>query len=205
MTRLAQWDVADSARFAGETIHILGGGASLRHMDISILDLDPVIAVNNAGLDFFPDADILLVMDRRWFEWNRERLHLNRSRFRFGRAEQVPSWSLPWPLVAVEHDKHGVLNQHQSIRALAGATGGEMAINLAYLLGASRIILHGFDMRPGHYHRDHRIDTPAQSYDDTFIPSIERMARRLAGEVEVFNATPGSALTCFPMLEDIDR
>lgn len=204
MTRLAQWDVADSAAFAGETIHILGGGASLRNMDISILDLDPVIAVNNAGLDFFPDADILLVMDKRWFDWNRERLHLNRSRFRFGRAGQVPSWCLPWPLVAVEHDKGGILADDPAIRALAGATGGEMAINLAYLLGASRIILHGFDMRPGHYHQDHQIQTPAQSYDDTFIPSIERMAKRLAGEVGVFNATPDSALTCFPMLEDID-
>ena len=57
-------------------------------------------------------------------------------------------------------------------------------------------------MRPtGNYHTDHQVPTDAHLYDSEFIPSIERMAARLAGKVEVVNATPGTALRCFPVQE----
>ncbi|WP_300396406.1 hypothetical protein [Henriciella sp.] len=188
--------------FRGKTISILGGGPSINDLDIRTLGSDPVIAVNNAGLDVFPDADVLFVMDRRWFDWNRERLHLNRSKYRVIRQFQEPrGWELAWPVIELQHDKFGTLSEDP--KKLAGACGGAMALNLAYLMGAARIILHGFDMRPGNYHDDHRVKTPVNKYEADFIPSIEAMAVRLEGKVEVFNATPNSALRCFPLIEKL--
>lgn len=186
--------------FRGKQISILGGGPSINDLDIRSLGSDPVIAVNNAGLDVFPDADVLFVMDRRWFDWNRDRLHLNRSKYRVIRQFQEPrGWALPWPVTELQHDKFGTLSEDP--KKLAGQCGGAMAINLAYLMGASRIVLHGFDMRPGNYHDDHRVKTPVNKYEADFIPSIEAMAVRLEGKCGVFNATPNSALRCFPALE----
>lgn len=184
----------------GETIHILGGGPSLAGLDKARLGADVVIAVNNAGLDVMPEAHVLLVMDRRWFDWNRDRLHLNRSPVCFVRQNQFPKvWELKATACAFDHDKHADLSHTRGM--LAGACGGAAAINLAFLMGATRIVLHGFDMRPGNYHADHRVETPDHLYRDVFIPSLERMAAALPPRVEVVNATPGSALTCFPMLE----
>lgn len=186
--------------FSGETCHLLGGGPSIRNLDLQAIEGDRVIAINNAGLDVYPEADILFAMDERWFNWNRDRLHLNRSRWRVVRFSHKPSFDLPWPLIGIAHDKYGEFSR--SLGALAGSSGGAMALNLAALLGASRIVLHGFDMRPGNYHSDHRVATPDKVYPERFIPSFEKMAPHLADlGIDVFNATPGSALTCFPQLE----
>lgn len=179
--------------FAGECVHIIGGGPSIA--DLNTKDLKGrIIAVNNSGLDKCPTADVLFVMDRRWFDWNAGRLYLNRSRWRVVR--QMPRGPLPWPVEEVKHDKGAALSE--SWGTLAGASGGAMAINLAWLMGAARIVLHGFEMKPGHYHADHKVGTPEHLYRDVFIPSFERMAEALRGRCEVVNATPGSALTCFP-------
>lgn len=187
--------------FQGETVHILGGGPSMADFDCSVLRLDPVIAVNNAGLDIFPDADILFVMDSRWFNWNRHRVGENHSGIRVTRQFQAPTnWQLPWPVTEVEHDKFGDFSE--SLDRLAGTHGGAMALNLAALTGAETIILHGFDMRPGNYHTDHKTPSQDHLYQDSFIPSLEGMAPHLARMgVKVGNATPGSALKCFPSTE----
>jgi len=186
--------------FQGEVVHILGGGPSLNTLEPADLGLDAVIAVNNAGLDFFPDADILFVMDRRWWTWNRSRLDQNRSEYRVARQFHGPEFDAPWPVIEIGHDKFGDLSESHD--RLAGTSGGAMALNLAYLLGAATIFLHGFDMRPtGNYHEDHQIPTHTHLYESEFIPSLERMAARLAGKCTVINATPDSALKCFPTPE----
>jgi hypothetical protein len=86
-------------------------------------------------------------------------------------------------------------------RRVAGPDSGSNAINLAFLFGARRIVLFGFEMRPGNWHDRHRRVTPPQRYAEKFIPALEAMAVALKREdVEVINATPGSALTCFPIV-----
>lgn len=86
-----------------------------------------------------------------------------------------------------------------------GANSGYQAINLAYLFGAVRIVLLGFDMqRTGgktHWHGDHpgplNRDCPVRS----FAKNFPALARDLAGEgVEVVNATRETALECFPKI-----
>lgn len=90
-----------------------------------------------------------------------------------------------------------------------GANSGYQAINLAYLFGAVRIVLLGFDMQmtagKSHWHGDHpgelNRDCPVRS----FAKNFPALASDLSGAgVEVINATRETALDCFPIkkLED---
>jgi hypothetical protein len=83
-----------------------------------------------------------------------------------------------------------------------GSNSGFQAVNLAMLRGVSRIVLVGFDMRhvdgKAHFFGDH----PGGLHNRTdYRDFIQRFT--YAGKfarVPIVNATPGSALTCFPML-----
>lgn len=93
---------------------------------------------------------------------------------------------------------------------VTGLHGGFQALNLAVLAGSTRIVLLGYDMKPGpkvggrlknNWHDEHVRQTPGGHYDvyrlafKKAAPAIVRLG------VEVLNATPGSALEVFPRVE----
>jgi hypothetical protein len=89
---------------------------------------------------------------------------------------------------------------------MTGKNSGAAAVNLAVHLGASRILLLGYDLGPDPRGRLHFCETPSpleelsrQSEWWKFIHAFEVMVEPLkkAG-VGVINCTPGSRLTCFP-------
>lgn len=80
---------------------------------------------------------------------------------------------------------------------------GMAAINLAYLFGAKKIILLGFDMKLGpngekHHHADHPAPlVQGQQFGD-WLHKAQFLARDLdVANIDVVNCTPGSALTAF--------
>jgi hypothetical protein len=85
-----------------------------------------------------------------------------------------------------------------------GNNSGFQAVNLAILFGAKRIVLVGFDMR--HHEGVHHFfgNHPAPLHNPTnygrFIASFSRASAKLPDDVQILNATPGSALRCFPMV-----
>lgn len=86
-----------------------------------------------------------------------------------------------------------------------GRNSGYQAINVAVHLGASRVILLGYDMRPAsdgqhHFFGAHSYSTAAPPYQ-LFIERFETLPEglRRAG-VTVVNATQGSALPYFPLV-----
>lgn len=88
-----------------------------------------------------------------------------------------------------------------------GSNSGFQAINLAILLGCKKIVLVGFDMRckngKGHFFGNHPGGELRQNTDEeyrNFVRHYERAAKALPASISIVNATPGSALTCFPML-----
>lgn len=188
----------------GERAYIIGGGPSVAHTDCSDLP-GRIIACNEAGLTVRPDADILFFADRRWHEWNRNRLRLYRG---------------PRLVTVSEIKNAGDARIHRLFRAkvgmnprttlstrthkLAGWCSGGLAINLAYLLGAREIVLIGFDMNDegkSNFHQKHKHPPKEGRRAGKFIPGIEAMAPglRKAGVI-VINCTPGSKLTCFPIM-----
>lgn len=192
----------------GATVFVVGGGPSLAALDAERLrGRGRVVAVNEAGLPGeeawrIPFADVHFWGDRRFHDWNRERfsgdfpgLRVTAMGGRRPAAVPIDCW--------LGRDRKGALSADPA--RLCGECSGGMAINLAFLAGAARIVLVAFDMRTvggrSHGHDCHKAPSNVRRYDKAFVPAIQRMAPRLrrAG-VEVLNATPGSALGCFPIL-----
>ena len=107
--------------------------------------------------------------------------------------------------------QHGI-SQDQGTLVWNRNSGG-CAINLAFHLGARKIVLLGYDMRKvdgqHNYHTDHpKEDNPDPNYnvyEDQFIRPFESImsdARKFG--LEIVNATPGSALKWVPIVDPVD-
>lgn len=87
-----------------------------------------------------------------------------------------------------------------------GSNSGFQAINLALLFGCRRIVLVGYDMRyvgdQAHFFGNHPKELHQNRDTDyrRFVPRFERAVPTIPKGVVIYNATPGSALTCFPMM-----
>lgn len=185
------------------TVFILGGGPSLGRVDLSRLHGQRVIAVNNAyQLGPWP---VMFYGDHRWFLLHSERL------------AQFPGLK-----ITTSTQQQGELGRSIGIRVVDKAKGpfgiqktpkvvswnkssGACAINVAVHLGAKKIVLFGFDMRKidgcTNWHADHP-HTPNVDPYFGFLAPFELMARDLkAMGIECVNATPGSALTVFPIVD----
>jgi hypothetical protein len=83
-----------------------------------------------------------------------------------------------------------------------GSNSGYQAINLAYLMGAKRILLLGYDMGHSdkrHFFGEHPKAIRASTDYRQFIPGFSALARDLDKEgVSVINCSRQTALTCFP-------
>jgi hypothetical protein len=79
-----------------------------------------------------------------------------------------------------------------------GKNSGFQAVNFTLLTGPSRVVLVGFDMQGTHFFGPHR--RPLRQTPDyrNFIRVFAQAAEKMRPGIEIVNATPGSALTCFP-------
>jgi hypothetical protein len=196
------WQIPYDA-WQGQTVFILGGGPSLKGFDASVLKgQGKVIGINEAGLTMAPWSDILFWADRRWLDWNHERLHLHAGEWKVTRKR--PHIDLPYDVKSVRFLPRRFSHWPD---AVGGWCSGSSCVNLAYLLGARRVVLLGFDMhdlpaerwREGNWHNRHQEPPLTGQRTNRFIPAFEVMAPILKDRgVEVLNATPGSALQCFP-------
>jgi hypothetical protein len=80
-------------------------------------------------------------------------------------------------------------------------------LNLAILFGSKRIVLVGYDMRcvdgKSHFFGDHKSKDFHQCSDQeyrNFARHYDIAARTLPKDIHIVNATPGSALTCWPVM-----
>ena len=164
-----------------------------------------VIAINDA-YKVMPWADALYAVDNHWWE-----KHEGCAGFA---GEK-------WSTHDVESNDKRVLAKRYGLSVVAGRSGDEFsfdpslirygsnsgfqAINLALLFGCRQIVLIGFDMRyvegKSHFFGDHQglPQIKDESYRG-FVRHFERAKRLLPRDVSIINATPGSALTCFPMM-----
>lgn len=87
--------------------------------------------------------------------------------------------------------KAGVINQ--------GMNSGYQAINIAFLGGARRMLLLGFDCKGGHWHGDHPAPLSNRLPHKQWLDRFVRLARDLQSEgITVVNCSPGTALHTFP-------
>jgi hypothetical protein len=84
-----------------------------------------------------------------------------------------------------------------------GSNSGYQAINLAVHLGAKKIVLLGYDMKQArgrnNWHDEPRPHASQDVYEQSMLPHFASLVDPLRElGVEVINATPDSALECFP-------
>lgn len=183
----------------GQRAFVMAGGASLakqRYQDIH----GNLIVVKHCAL-LRPDAEVMLFAGK---SWHRERDGIQSLAAFKGRYCISRGWSSDHPphVLAMGRVKGDPVTMAARLsddpQRLGGWDTGASAINLAYLLGATEIVLLGFDMNGGHWFKGHPAPFPRNSEFQRHMAGIAAMAGELSAKgVKVWNCSPKSALTCF--------
>ena len=184
----------------GRTVIVAAPGPSLTEDVAEQCRGVPAVAVQDAWRRL-PWADVLYGCDGRWW-----RAHEGCKAFAGER------WSTH---DTGNNDKREIAKSY-GVRLVAGKPGsgfstdpavihygrssGFQGVNFAILSGAARVVMVGFDMRGTHFFGDHPKPLRNPSNFATFIRAFETAAESLSVGVEIVNATPGSALKCFPIV-----
>lgn len=154
--------------------------------------------VINSTYRLAPWADLLYACDAKWWDWN-------------------PTAATEFTGMKFAMDQRSARHQGVQIIQNGGVSGlskipthlrnghnsGYQVLNLAFLMGVSRIVLLGYDMQPGpngetHWHGDHKSPTPLSIVVPRWLKHFETVAKELAAAgVNVINCTRETALTCF--------
>ena len=186
--------------FKGETIYLIGGGPSLSDFNFNLLKDKNTIAINKAFLHV-PNADVCYWNDSRFYTWFKKHLDPFKglkitNKFKPEREDIIRLKST---------GKTGLELEPTGLRH--GNNSGYAAINLAYHLGANRIILLGYDMgtigHQTHYHNGYNSPRPDDAfYKRQMMPQFETLVEPLKEQgVEILNANLNSSLECFPKID----
>lgn len=178
-------------------IFVCASGESIKDAELWRIAGAPTLAVNNTW-KLVPWARWHYAGDRDW--WDEHGAEL-RSRFRgrsYTRCEQSAIRYKARPVKT--RDGRGLSDIRWAVRG--GGNSGYQALQVAYFLGARKITLLGYDMCGKHWHPDHTGRNPTAADFRSWISEFDQLADDLAREgVQVYNASPISALTCFPIVE----
>lgn len=185
--------------WVGETAVLLATGPSLCAEDVQYCrGRAKVLAIKDA-ITLAPWADVLYgcgADSGRWWPTHGESLRAFTG-LRYTLDPKAATWAdvlTPGAMTGLSANPH-TLN--------TGKNSGYQAINLAVLLGATTIVLLGYDLQPApdgrqHFHGDHPWATAPLPYAEFLkaFPSLIDPLTRLG--VRVVNSSRQTALTCFP-------
>lgn len=194
----------------GETFVLIAGGPSLTQADVdAVRGQARVIAVNTA-YQIAPWADVLYATDGVWWAHHQTRGVAEFCGLKFSIA--VPATPKK-PADVCQLRDTGRLGLELDPRGLRhGKNSGYAAINLAVHLGASRIVLLGYDMKVSnktHWHGNHPWQMePGPSWLLSVASWREHyktlVAPLQALGIAIVNASRDTALTCFPRVSLAD-
>ena len=184
-------------------VYIIGGGPSLIGQDLcikggleSLLKTKRVIGVNNA-YQFGDWVDVCYFGDAKWLDWH---AHILKD-YPGLVISSNPKMRDHKTVLYLQRGKSRGIEERKKMIAWNRSSGAS-AINLAIHLGASKIILLGYDMKRNdkvkNFHRDHRERNPEANPFERFLkvfPKIKKDADKMG--IEILNATPDSAIDCF--------
>jgi len=191
------WRVAPE--WNGETCFIVAGGPSVSSLDLQPLRGRRVIAINSSW-PRVPFADLLFFGDARW--WHEYRDEVLRG-FSGRIATSARGIDHPRVLRLFAIGTSGLAADPDTVAIRRTSTLA--AINLAVHLGVGQIVLIGVDNRvdpggPTHHHAGYPWDLRHGCFDEqrAEFAMIVAPLRRLG--VAVVNASPQSALDCWPKI-----
>lgn len=188
-TRMPSWK--------GETAVIIASGPSVTDEDLhTVVGVSPKIIGVNAMSEFVP-CDVAFGVD--FLFW------------KIARTRHRPGNPACWTTDRAAAERYGLSWVRGVHRPGLGrdkihtqGNSGMAAINLAYLFGARRILLLGFDMRLGpagrkHWHTDHPAPlVQHQCFSDWLHKAPALAADLKSAGVAVINCSRETALTVFP-------
>ncbi len=191
----------------GKRCFIIGGGPSVKRVDLSALAGELTIGINRAYELF--DPSILYGVDGQLFGWVELGEFGEESRRKFNEYKGYKAWMalhslFPEDFYLIEVDSAKGHKIGTTKRLSFKNNSGYGAINLAAALGAQEIYLIGFDMRGNKrgkqrwWHDGYPVDYGEGIYT-RYIKEITAFAPVLkkAG-IKVVNLTRASSLKCFP-------
>ncbi len=161
---------------------ILATGPSMSQALAESLKGENCIVVNNA-FELAPWAMALCAQDHNWWRVHPEAHQFAGRKFTANRIAGVET-------IACEYV------QRQS-------SSGVLALEVAHMLGATEIHLHGFDNHGTHYFGKHPapLNTTTPGRYEVFQQQFADIGKFLEKQgIKVVNKTPGSALRTFPIV-----
>ncbi len=192
-------------RWSGRCI-VAASGPSLTEDVAALCRGERVIAVNDA-YRLLPNADVLYACDAAWWDFHRsgpigwcgERWTSHSLSPKNDKRAVAEKWGLQ---VIEGRDAPGFSRDPAIIHY--GSNSGYQALNLAILFGADPIVLVGFDMREvdgkSHFFGRHKAPLRDNAQFGVWCSKFAKAAEKLGPSPRIINATPGSALACFPMM-----
>lgn len=162
--------------------HILATGPSMSQELADSLRSENCVVVNNA-FELAPWAMALCAQDHSWW-----RVHPHAHKFA-GRKFTANR------ITDVERVTSDYVGRDSS--------SGVLSLEVARLLGATEIHLHGFDNHGAHYFGKHKapLNQTTPGRYEVFQQQFAAIGKFLAKEgITVVNKTPGSALRAFPIV-----
>lgn len=179
---------------------IVATGPSAAEADLSRCAGYPLICVNDA-YRLAPQGQALYAADGRWWDHHAELVWRDFPGALYcADRKACERYGLSFLTV----DRRPGLSRKPGTLYAGGVVGnsGAQAINLAYLWGANRIVLVGFDMNDkgrGHFFGEHPRGLTGTATRSMFVKGMEGMAVELKREgVEVINTSMNSALPYWP-------
>ena len=176
----------------------IASGPSLTQEDVDYCRGKGRVYVINTSFRRAPWADILYACDGPW--WNKYIDEVRRD-FR-GELWTIDTAAADkYSLRMAEVDNHSPFSKKPNVISL-GSNSGFQTLNLAYVQGAKKIILLGYDMKLGpagekHWHGDHPADLlQTNPYEYQNWIRLFKAAAPLI-DVPVINCSRVSALECF--------
>lgn len=181
--------------WVGCTVVCIAGGPSLTPAQVDRCRGTRMIAVNDA-CRLAPWADFLYGCDLKWWRW-----HKGVAAFDGVRVTLDKRVVAEYPGIKLLENTgiEGLEDAPTGLRT--GRNSGYQAVGLAVQLGAARILLLGYDMKPmdgrAHWFGDHPRPTLPADYV-AWLKAWGTITAPLAvAGVEVINCTPDSALDVF--------
>lgn len=191
----------------GGTIVCIATGPSLTAEDVELCRgrVDGAVAVNDA-YQFAPWAFALMASDATWWAWHRSVPDFHGLKYCLQPFRDLGprSRALVHGVTVLKNTgESGIETDPTGLRTCRNSGGA--AINVAVHLGASTILLLGYDMKAGHDGRSHFFGEHERSKRRSpfpmFIKHYELMVKPLHGlGIRVINCSRESALTCFPRM-----
>ena len=176
---------------------LIASGPSLTQSDVdAIRGKGTVIAINDNYL-LAPWADYLYFCDPKWFQWHKDKpefIHFKGQIYTQDKKTAEDNGYTYIESVSAQGLSESPERIHQ------GSNSGYQAINLAYHLGAEKVILLGYDMQTtdgkAHWfgHHPDKVVSNHKSFARHF-DSLADHAKRL--NLEIVNCSRQTALTCF--------